>query len=170
MGIAAQNGLTNIVECLIAAGADVNAVSKSGSSPLHAAAQRGHFDVVKKLLAAGADSEAVDIQGLTPLQVPIESGNTLSIVEALTKARADASTLLYTTQDLRVQERVSQEPTPGIEVPLDSSSVQNDFQKTGAHRMISKVSSNISNLGSSANLVKASTREAQWGLEHLMGD
>jgi ankyrin repeat protein len=52
---AANFGHTAVVEALIAAGADLNAVDQNGSTALIMAAEGGHTDSVRVLLAAGAD-------------------------------------------------------------------------------------------------------------------
>lgn len=60
-------GNTTTVECLLAAGADVNAKTKRGTTPLHRAALLGHKDTVKFLIERGANINASDNQGRTPL-------------------------------------------------------------------------------------------------------
>ena len=52
---------------MIQNGADVNAVDKSKSTPLHDAALRGHVDVAKVLIQNGAHVNAVDQYNDTPL-------------------------------------------------------------------------------------------------------
>lgn len=54
------------IECLLAAGADINAKDLTGASPLHRAAEWGEPEIVTTLLAAGADPLAEDRQGRTP--------------------------------------------------------------------------------------------------------
>ena len=49
------NQRKEIVELLIAAGADVNAKADNGSTPLHKAASGGHKEIVELLIAKGAD-------------------------------------------------------------------------------------------------------------------
>ena len=56
-----------VVELLIAKGADVNAKDKYDMTPLHPAAGRGHKEVVELLIAGGADVNARDEDGDTPL-------------------------------------------------------------------------------------------------------
>jgi cytohesin len=56
-----------VVELLIAKGADVNAKDKYDMTPLHPAAGRGHKEVVELLIAKGADVNARDEDGDTPL-------------------------------------------------------------------------------------------------------
>ena len=62
-----------VVECLLKAGADVNGLTKEGSSALHLAALYGrawdNAEVLEMLLEAGANAHAVDAAGQTPLDV-----------------------------------------------------------------------------------------------------
>ena len=63
---ALAGGDAEIVERLIAAGADVNAVQADGYTPLHEAAQNGDESMVERLVAAGADPRARLDDGSTP--------------------------------------------------------------------------------------------------------
>src|SRR3989339_521673 len=88
--VAAQNGHTQIVELLLAAGANVNSPrTDNGMTPLLIAAQNGHAQIMQLLLAAGAN---VDIQrtdsGTTPLFIAAQLGHT-QIVRLLLAAGAD---------------------------------------------------------------------------------
>jgi ankyrin repeat protein len=65
---ASGNGHRELVELLIANGADVNTRYWNGT-PLLAAAAAGHTDVVKLLIAKGADVNASDNRGRTPLSL-----------------------------------------------------------------------------------------------------
>lgn len=51
---AAGKGDLDLVEALLARGAEVERSNDAGNTPLMLAAARGHLDVVKRLLAAGA--------------------------------------------------------------------------------------------------------------------
>ena len=73
---------------LIKAGADVNATSKDGWTPLHWAARKGHTDAVIALLEAGADVNATDERDLTPLYWAAFKGHTDAVI-ALLEAGAD---------------------------------------------------------------------------------
>lgn len=64
---AATLGQKEMVERILAEGADVNARNKDGFTLLHVAASQGHRDVVELLLAKGADLNAKDNNGFTPL-------------------------------------------------------------------------------------------------------
>jgi len=55
---AAGLGRKEIVELLIAEGADVNAENDSGDTPLHWAAMEGHTKVAELLITTGADVNA----------------------------------------------------------------------------------------------------------------
>ena len=54
------------IKTLLDAGADIEAETSDGYTPLHWAARKGHVDIVAALLAAGADVQAKDNQGRTP--------------------------------------------------------------------------------------------------------
>ena len=72
--VAAQKGHKDIVERLLAQGADVNAKNRDGVTPLHMVAHAGHKDVVEILLAQGANVNAEDIDALTPLDYARKQG------------------------------------------------------------------------------------------------
>lgn len=64
-----------IVRMLLDAGADPNAGSASGGTPLHTAAFTGSIPIIQVLLAAGADPDIADAKGHTPLDVARERGH-----------------------------------------------------------------------------------------------
>lgn len=67
--------LRDIVRMLLDAGADPNAQSASGGTPLHTAAFTGDVAVARMLLAAGADPNMKDTKELTPLDVARDRSN-----------------------------------------------------------------------------------------------
>lgn len=84
---AAANGHENIIELLLAAGANVN--DSSHGTALQAAAAAGHLPVVEKLLAADADVniDTVSCGGRTALQAAAEAGH-IDIVQLLLRHSA----------------------------------------------------------------------------------
>jgi ankyrin repeat protein len=66
--MAARSGYEGIMKCLISNGADVNAATKKGITPLHCAAESGLECAVRCLVLYGAEINAVDSNGKTPLQ------------------------------------------------------------------------------------------------------
>jgi len=89
---AAERGFTEIVQLLVAKGANVNHHNKYGFTALHAAASNNHADVVKLLLEKGAQVDAQDELGQTPLYFAAERGH-LEIVRLLVTKGADVNKL-----------------------------------------------------------------------------
>lgn len=81
------SGSKKIVGFLLTQGADVNAKSASGTTPLHVAVLRGHRAVTKLLMARGAEVNARDNGGFTPLHYVDKK----RIAALLLKAGADAN-------------------------------------------------------------------------------
>jgi ankyrin repeat protein/8-oxo-dGTP pyrophosphatase MutT (NUDIX family) len=73
-GLAGTAGL-EIVDRLLAAGADVNAVDGGGFAPLHLAAGRGELTLVTRLLLRGADTSMLTRDGRTPGSVARARGH-----------------------------------------------------------------------------------------------
>lgn len=83
-------GHTAIVEYLVSAGADVNAVSRNvmGVTPLHSAAAVNHVQAVRFLVARGANVNAVQHGGYTALHSAAANGEE-QMVRLLLDAGAD---------------------------------------------------------------------------------
>ena len=72
----------SVVRLLLEHGADINAQTQSGRTPLHEASYCGALEVVRLLLERGADVEAKDEDGETALQEAAERGHD-EVVELL---------------------------------------------------------------------------------------
>jgi Ankyrin repeats (3 copies) len=88
--VAAFGGHGRVVEALVGAGADVEAVNKNGKTALLLAACKGHATVVGALLGAGADVNAARGSGWTAMMAAAQDGHA-SVVEALVGAGADVN-------------------------------------------------------------------------------
>ena len=86
--IAAQKGQDLIVQTLLKAGANVEAVSDNGLTASMWASVNGHNSVVQTLLKAGANVETVDRFGWTALMHASVHGRD-SVVQTLLKAGAN---------------------------------------------------------------------------------
>jgi ankyrin repeat protein len=91
---------SNLVEELIANGADVNAITAFGTSALSIAATRGYNVLLNLLISYGADIEVKEkFSGITPLITAIDdpaySGSTRTdfenVVKTLIKKGADVN-------------------------------------------------------------------------------
>jgi ankyrin repeat protein len=86
--LACLYGHEQLVDLLLARGADVNAKDDSGSTPLHDASASGYESIVRTLLAKGAAVCVADEDGDTPLH-NAANGNHCSITKMLLEAGAD---------------------------------------------------------------------------------
>lgn len=73
---ATSGGHAEIVELLLAAGAEPDPRQRHGWTPLHAAAQNGDVRSLDALLAAGADPELRNYDGLSAVDLARAAGNT----------------------------------------------------------------------------------------------
>ena len=87
---ASQRGYVEVVEALIATGADVNAANHSGCTPILEASCFGHLEIVQALIAAGADVNRASNQDSTPISWASQKGH-LEVVRALIAAGADVN-------------------------------------------------------------------------------
>ena len=86
---AARHGDLRTARRLLAAGADLEAVTRLGRhTPLHVASRAGHAPVIAALLAHRADAEALTSAGAAPLHFAAQSGSAVA-VEALLAHGAD---------------------------------------------------------------------------------
>ncbi|XP_035282653.1 cortactin-binding protein 2 [Anguilla anguilla] len=87
---AAQNGHTDCIKLLLAAGASAEASDANGLTPLHTAAAHGHFRCLELLLGGIADVNRVAAGGQSALFLAGSSGDA-ECVRALLDAGADRS-------------------------------------------------------------------------------
>ncbi|KAH3772477.1 uncharacterized protein LOC127845705 isoform X2 [Dreissena polymorpha] len=73
--IAAHRGHEKLVRRLLESGADVNASTLLGRTPLHVAASQGHGNIVDLLLEHGADIDAEDETGQNALNIAAKFGH-----------------------------------------------------------------------------------------------
>ncbi len=66
---AAERGHKEIVELLIAKGADINAKNATGDTSLHFAVEAGEREIAELLIDNGAEVNAKNVQGQTPLDI-----------------------------------------------------------------------------------------------------
>jgi len=66
--VAAYNGLTEIVQMLIQAGADVNRMSAKCHIPLFAACTNGHYEIARILILSGSHIN-IECEGKSPLEI-----------------------------------------------------------------------------------------------------
>lgn len=72
---AAEEGIIDEVEELLAEEEDVNIADAWGNTPLYLAARGGHGELVRRLLARGASTDMLNIRGQTALHTACERGH-----------------------------------------------------------------------------------------------
>ena len=88
--LAAETDDLDIVNALLAAGAEVNERDAVGKTPLLFAARKENLGIIQALLAAGANVNAADTQGNTPLMKASEVGR-IDAIQALLAAGAEVN-------------------------------------------------------------------------------
>ena len=90
LALSAYLGQKEVVEYLIASGADANSTARnqSGFTPLTGAATNGHTDVARILLARGANVNHRYEGGFSPLMITAHNGN-LELTRLLLENEAD---------------------------------------------------------------------------------
>lgn len=88
--IAAGLGDLRMIQALIGAKSDVNAINKAGQTPLHVACEHTYQGNAKTLILAGSNVNAVDSFGRTPLLIVCDKGKP-KMARDLLRARADVN-------------------------------------------------------------------------------
>ncbi|ETV90511.1 TKL protein kinase [Aphanomyces invadans] len=84
----AEEGDIGQVSSLLSSGADVNAPSDDGRTPLFMASKNGHVDVVKFLIKYNANVNQADTNGWTPLLAAVV-GQHVQVAQVLLRENAD---------------------------------------------------------------------------------
>jgi ankyrin repeat protein len=88
--LAAQNGLSDIMQELIQCRGDVNMRRADGYTPLHLAAENGHVQILRLLLDGGSALDTQSSEGLTALHTAAAGGH-CGAIQVLLEAGADPS-------------------------------------------------------------------------------
>ena len=88
--LAADRGHLKVIQLLLEAGADTNAIDENLATASMAASHNGHLEVVRLLLEAGADANAIDENMATALMDADQNGH-LEVVRLLLEAGADTN-------------------------------------------------------------------------------
>jgi ankyrin repeat protein len=127
---AAREGHADIVELLLASGADVNAANYEHETPLHWVVLRNRHDVADLLLRHGAETEARENYGRSPLLLVARETGNLEMARRLLDAGADVnardesgSTPLELSTWRGFRDVVDLFLDRGAEVPTDSTEV-----------------------------------------------
>lgn len=130
---ASLRGFSEVVQTLLGAGANANAVNEHGDYVLHYATVGGAPDVVKALLDAGADPNSRDNYGDTPAFYAFKHGHKICLL-ALLEAGADTTDIdglgfdvTALAEDMKevTHRRVSSSDEEGIQRRLTEMLIQN---------------------------------------------
>lgn len=93
--LACESGKMDIIEVLVASGADVNAANAHSMTPLHIACNKHDEELIRYLLENGADPMARDKDGNTPLHLLVKETKpqTTNCVDLLLGKGADINAL-----------------------------------------------------------------------------
>ena len=125
----APQQMVEIAQALLDAGADVNALAKGGTSPLHIAARYGNKAMVELLLARGASVNAEDRSGSLPLHYLADSSE-----ENVSEANLVETAKVLLAHGARVSQRDQFGSTPLEDaVKAGKKDVARLLQRSGGH-------------------------------------
>lgn len=109
--LAAWQGKKKVVEVLLAAGANINAIGDSGRTPLYYAIENGHKSIAELLLKQGADPNIKKDSGLTPLYYAASTGD-ISLAKKMIKfgAIADLNSRIYLDGPAAILDEIHKDP------------------------------------------------------------
>ena len=81
----------DVLQSIIAKGADVNATSKGNGTPLMLASWYGQVDAIKVLLSAGADQTIKDANGYTWIHYAVRGGCSKEVLQSIIDHGADVN-------------------------------------------------------------------------------
>ncbi|MFP3033890.1 MAG: ankyrin repeat domain-containing protein, partial [Wolbachia sp.] len=88
LNFVSQQGNLDIVNTLIANGADLGTKTDKLNTPLHLAAENGHLDIVNVFIEKGLDVNAANNDRARPVHSAVQNGN-LEVVNALISHGSD---------------------------------------------------------------------------------
>ena len=94
---AAEHGRSEALRLLLASGADPEALTEHGLTPLRLAALNGHLQVARLLLEAGAEREKASGAGATPLLLAALNGH-VEVARLLLEHGAEQLGSLFSTR------------------------------------------------------------------------
>ena len=86
---AAASGQEQLVECLLTAGADINAVDHCGKTPIYLAVEHGYSKVIKILAQHGANVGLRDLDGRSALHWAADNQQGEAMIQVLAACGAD---------------------------------------------------------------------------------
>lgn len=133
LALACTNGNASIVEALLKAGEDANAVvSATGDTALMVAARTGKTDAINVLLNHGADVNKTNSEGQTPLMWAAAAKNAAA-VKVLIDHKADLNAKTHTAPPPRPLDTIFSAPYPvGGMTALIFAARQNDIESAKA--------------------------------------
>jgi ankyrin repeat protein len=133
--IATRKGNKEIVELLIAHGADINMPNYDDNTPLHIATMGGNIEIVELLIARGADINLPNYDEDTPLHIATRKGNK-EIVELLIAHHANIDQPNDWNEDTPLHIATRKGNKEIVELLINggaNTNIQNKYESTPLH-------------------------------------